>query len=100
MKNVKYIGEDIYEFSGFIVTKDAYGFDLKLSNNATDIDSMYSMNFETLIQNESIADIGENASFSTTQIVDYYTFRDSPKKDFERLLLDYDFPAENKARKQ
>ena len=54
MKNVKYIGEDIYEFSGFVVTKDDYGFDLKSSDNATYTDSMYSMNFVMMIQNESL----------------------------------------------
>ncbi|MBR4247697.1 MAG: DEAD/DEAH box helicase [Treponema sp.] len=99
MKNIKYIGNDIYEFSNFIVTKDAYGFDLKTTDKASDIDSIYSMNFTMLIQNESISNVGENACFSTDQIVDYYLFRDTPKKDFEKLLLDYGFPPENKTRK-
>lgn len=99
MKGIAYIGNDIYELSGFIVTKDDYGFDLKTSDQASDIDSMYSMNFIMLIQNESLAGVGEKARFSTDQIVDYYMFRESPKKDFEKLLLDYDFPSENKTRK-
>lgn len=99
MKGIAYIGNDIYELLGFIVTKDDYGFDLKTSDQASDIDSMYSMNFIMLIQNESLAGVGEKARFSTDQIVDYYMFRESPKKDFEKLLLDYDFPSENKTRK-
>ena len=99
MKNVNYVGNDTYEFSGFIVSKDDYGFDLKTTDKANDIDSMYSMNFIMLIQNESIANVGENARFTSDQIVDYYLFRDTPKKDFEKLLLDYEFPVENKTRK-
>ena len=99
MKNIKYMGNDTYEFSGFIVSKDDYGFDLKTTDKANDIDSMYSMNFIMLIQNESIANVGENARFTSDQIVDYYLFRDTPKKDFEKLLLDYEFPVENKTRK-
>ena len=99
MKNVKYIDDDIYEFSGFIVTKDDYGFDLKISDTVTDIDSIYSTNFRMMVQNGSIAEEGQIARFSANQIVDYYMFRDSPKKDFEKLLDDYEFPSENKSRK-
>ncbi len=99
MRNVNYIEKDIYEFLGFIVSKDDYGFDLKTSDKVNDIDLMYSMNFIMLIQNESIANVGENARFTSDQIVDYFLFRETPKKDFEKLLSDYEFPEENKTRK-
>ena len=99
MKSVKYVENDLYEFSGFIVTKDSYGYDLKTTDQATDIDSMYSMNFIMMVQNECLSGEGELAKISTDQIVDYYMFRDSPKKDFEKLLEDYEFPPENKTRK-
>ena len=99
MKSVTYVGNDLYEFSGFIVTKDSYGYDLKMTDTATDIDSIYSMNFVMMVQNECLAGEGELAKVSTDQIVDYYMFRDSPKKDFEKLLEDYEFPTENKTRK-
>ena len=99
MKNVKYIENDIYEFSGFVVTKDSYGYDLKTTDSATDIDCMYSMNFVMMVQNQCIAEEGQLAKISADQIIDYYLFRDTPKKDFEKLLFDYDFPVENKTRK-
>lgn len=99
MKNVNYIGNDIYEFAGFAVTKDSYGYDLKTTESATDIDFMYSMNFVMMVQNECKAEEGQLAKISADQIVDYYMFRDTPKPDFAKLLSDYDFPLENIKRK-
>ena len=90
MKSVTYVENDLYEFSGFLVTKDSYGYDLKTTDKATDIDHMYSMNFIMMVQNECLSGEGELAKISTDQIVDYYMFRDSPKKDFEKLLEDYE----------
>ena len=99
MSNCKYIHDDIYQFSGFLVTQDEYGFDVELSPKASAIDILYKMHFSLLIQNGSLAPIGKEIQITTDSLVDYYLFRESAKTDFEKFLTDYNFPKINNARK-
>lgn len=99
MSNCKYIHDDIYQFSGFLVTQDEYGFDVELSPKASAIDILYKMHFSLLIQNGSLAPIGKEIQITTDSLVDYYLFRESAKTDFVKFLTDYNFPKINNARK-
>ena len=51
MNNIEYLGNDIYRFYGFLVSKDEYGFDLSLSEKTTATDQVYFNTFRMIILN-------------------------------------------------
>ena len=99
MNNIEYLGNDIYRFYGFLVSKDEYGYDLSLSEKATSTDQIYYNTFRMIILNDCTAEPGAYAEFSIPAIIDNYLTRESPKNDFGKLLSDYGFPKENISRK-
>lgn len=99
MTNIKYIKLDTYKFLGFSVFQDNIGFDLKLSDNANNIDRIYFDTFRLLVLNECKSDSDSCLLLDPKQIVDCYTLRETPLSDFKQLLSDYGFPNENLTRR-
>ncbi len=99
MNNIEYLGNDIYRFSGFLVTKDEYGYDLLLSTNATATDRFYYNVFRMIVLNGCTSEPGNCVEISVSSIVENFLTRENPKKDFSKFLMDYGFPKENLSRR-
>ncbi|MBR6198720.1 MAG: DEAD/DEAH box helicase [Spirochaetales bacterium] len=92
MTNINY-RSDAYQFIGFRIIEDEYGYDLVFSEKATDVDEMFYPVIRLFIQGQDKIPINVSPVLTTPQLCELFSSRDNSEADYEEFLSQYNFPT-------